>query len=57
MRRLLDWATTLPFLGYLQAFGRYDFGLGSATSVITVLLVVVLALVYVRSIRREESES
>ncbi|PYF99311.1 carbohydrate ABC transporter membrane protein 1, CUT1 family [Georgenia satyanarayanai] len=49
--------TTLPFLGYLQAFGRYDFGLGSATSVITVLLVVVLALVYVRSIRREESES
>lgn len=48
--------TTLPFLGYLQAFGRYDFGLGSATSVITVGFVVVLALVYARSIRREETE-
>lgn len=48
--------TTLPFLGYLQAFGRYDFGLGSATSVITVLLVLVLALIYARSIRREEKE-
>lgn len=48
--------TTLPFLGYLQAFSRYDFGLGSATSVITVLFVIVLALVYARSIRREETE-
>lgn len=48
---------TLPFLGYLQAFVRYDFGLGSATSVFTVLFVIVLAVVYARSIRREESES
>jgi len=48
---------TLPFLGYLQAFVRYDFGLGSATSVVTVLGVLVLAAVYARSIRREESES
>ena len=48
---------TLPFLGYLQAFVRYDFGLGSATSVVTVLGVLVLAFVYARSIRREESES
>src|SRR5690625_54145 len=48
--------TTLPFLGYLQAFARYDFGLGSATSVITVAFVIVLALVYARSIRREENE-
>jgi multiple sugar transport system permease protein len=48
---------TMPFLGYLQAFVRYDFGLGSATSVVTVLGVLVLAAVYARSIRREESES
>ena len=48
--------TTLPFLGYLQAFTRYDFGLGSATSAITVAFVIVLALVYSRSIRREEAE-
>jgi multiple sugar transport system permease protein len=36
---------------------RFDFGLGSATSVVTVLFVLVLAAVYARSIRREESES
>ncbi|MFI2755065.1 carbohydrate ABC transporter permease [Cellulomonas sp. P22] len=48
---------TLPFLGYIQAFVRYDFGLGAATSVVTVLLVLVMAVIYARSIRREESES
>ncbi|MBO1752642.1 sugar ABC transporter permease [Actinotalea sp. BY-33] len=48
---------TLPFLGYMQAFVRYDFGLGAATSVAAVLGVLVLAAVYARSIRREESES
>ncbi|HEX5333383.1 MAG TPA: sugar ABC transporter permease [Cellulomonas sp.] len=48
---------TLPFLGYLQAFVRYDFGRGAATSVLAVVLVLVLAAVYARSIRREESES
>lgn len=47
---------TLPFLGYLQAFVRYDYGLGSATAVITVLMVLVLAFVYARSVRKEESE-
>ncbi|HEX7105556.1 MAG TPA: sugar ABC transporter permease [Acidothermaceae bacterium] len=48
---------TLPFLGYLQAFARYDFGLGAATSVFTVAFVLVLAVVYARSIRREERAS
>jgi len=47
---------TLPFLGYLQAFVRYDFGLGASTSVVTVLGVLVLAVVYARSIRREEGD-
>ncbi len=45
---------TLPFLGYLQAFARYDFGLGAATSVFAVLGVIVLAVFYARSIFREE---
>lgn len=47
---------TLPFLGYLQAFVRYDFGLGSSTAVIAVLFVIVLAVIYARSVRKEESD-
>jgi multiple sugar transport system permease protein len=47
---------TLPFLGYLQAFVRYDFGLGSSTALIAVLFVIVLAVVYARSVRKEELE-
>lgn len=47
---------TLPFLGYLQAFVRYDFGLGAATSVIAALIVVVLAVLYARSVRKEETD-
>ncbi|MBO9567980.1 MAG: sugar ABC transporter permease [Cellulomonas iranensis] len=46
---------TLPFLGYLQAFVRYDYGLGAATSVVAVLGVLVLAVLYARSIRKEEA--
>lgn len=47
---------TLPFLGYLQAFQRYDYGLGSATSVIALALVLILAVVYARSVLEEEKE-
>jgi multiple sugar transport system permease protein len=47
---------TLPFLGYLQAFVRYDFGLGASTAVIAVLFVIVLAVVYARSVRNEEAD-
>lgn len=47
---------TLPFLGYLQAFSRYDFGLGASTSVVAVAVVLVLAVLYARSIRKEETE-
>jgi multiple sugar transport system permease protein len=46
---------TLPFLGYLQAFSRFNFGLGAATSVIAVLIVLVMAILYAHSIHREES--
>lgn len=48
---------TLPFLGYLQAFVRYDYGLGAATSAMAVVGVLVLAVLYARSIRREEADS
>ncbi len=46
---------TLPFLAYLQAFVRYDFGLGAATSLIAGALVVLLAIAYARNVRKEES--
>lgn len=48
---------TVPFLGYLQAFIRYDYGLGAATSVLAVVLVLVLAVVYARSVWREEKSA
>ncbi|MCH8559233.1 carbohydrate ABC transporter permease [Nesterenkonia sp. DZ6] len=47
---------TLPFLGYLQAFNQYDYGLGAATSFVAVLGVFALAGAYAWSIRREEGE-
>lgn len=48
--------TTLPFLGYIQAFIRFDFGLGSATAVIAALMVAALAVLYSRSVRSEEKD-
>lgn len=47
---------TLPFLGYLQAFVQYDYGKGAATAVLAALLVIVLAVVYARSVNKEENE-
>ncbi|PKQ18758.1 MAG: hypothetical protein CVT68_01730 [Actinobacteria bacterium HGW-Actinobacteria-8] len=49
--------TTLPFLGYIQAFVRFNFGLGASTAVVAVLMVIVLAVLYARSVRREEAHS
>lgn len=49
--------TTLPFLGYVQAFVRFDFGLGASTAVVAVLMVIILAVLYARSVRREETHS
>lgn len=45
---------TLPFLGYLQAFQRYDYGLGSSTSVLAMVLVFALAALYAAHIVKEE---
>lgn len=46
---------TLPFLGFLQAFARFNFGYGAATSVLAVVGVAILAVIYARSIRNEEA--
>lgn len=48
--------TTLPFLGYLQAFTRLDFGKGSASALMVVGILLVLAFIYARSVRKEEQD-
>jgi multiple sugar transport system permease protein len=47
--------TTLPYLAYKQSFGALNFGVGAATAVITVVMVVLFSLVYLWLIRAEES--
>jgi multiple sugar transport system permease protein len=47
-------STTLPFLAYRLAFQSYQYSLGAATAVVSVLIVFVLAFVYIRQARREE---
>lgn len=46
--------TTLPFLSYQQSFISYDYGLGSATSVIGLLIVLVIGLLYAWDTSRKE---
>jgi ABC-type sugar transport system permease subunit len=46
--------TTLPFLSYTQAFTERDYGMGSATAVISLAIVAALAVVYTRTTRRED---
>jgi multiple sugar transport system permease protein len=48
-----DATSTLPYLSYSQAFVQHDYGLGSATGIIALAIVAVLAVVYVRSTRSE----
>lgn len=48
-----DATSTLPYLSYSQAFVQHDYGLGSATGIIALVIVAVLAVVYVRSTRSE----
>jgi multiple sugar transport system permease protein len=45
---------TLPFLGYSEAFTQYQYGLGSAISVIAGIFIIVVAIVYSRSVFRQE---
>jgi multiple sugar transport system permease protein len=48
--------TTLPFLSYRLTFVNYRFGLGSAVALLTIAVVAVLAILYVRITRRAESK-
>jgi multiple sugar transport system permease protein len=45
---------TLPFLGYSLAFTQYQYGLGSAVSVVAGAIILVIAFVYSRSVFRQE---
>jgi len=47
-------STTLPFLAYRLAFQAYQYSLGAATAVVSVLIVLGLAAVYIRQVRAEE---
>ena len=50
-------STTLPFLAYRLAFQSYQYSLGAATAVVTVLIVLVMAAVYIRQVRTEEQRA
>ncbi|MFF5233376.1 carbohydrate ABC transporter permease [Dactylosporangium sp. NPDC000521] len=50
-------STTLPFLAYSEAFLTLDYGRGAATALIALAVVVVLALIYSRDVRRTEEEA
>lgn len=47
--------TTLPYLGYANAFTDFDFGLGAAIAVMSMVVVGVLAVGYLRASGREDS--
>lgn len=47
-------STTLPFLAYRLAFQSYRYSIGAATAIVSVLIVLVLAFVYLRQVRLEE---
>ncbi len=47
-------STTLPFLRYRLAFELYKYSQGAAVALITVGIVVVLAVLYLRQVRQEE---
>ncbi|MBU5421768.1 sugar ABC transporter permease [Cellulomonas hominis] len=50
-------STTLPFLAYAQAFLTLDYGRGAATALMALVVVVALALVYARDVRKTEGEA
>jgi ABC-type sugar transport system permease subunit len=43
-----------PYLAYREAFQVYKYGVGAATAVIAVLIVLVMAGVYMRQVRAEQ---
>jgi multiple sugar transport system permease protein len=47
-------STTMPFLSYRLSFVNFKYGLGATVAVFTILIVVALAIVFVRSTERTE---
>ena len=47
--------TTLPYLGYQQAFKFYEFGQGSFTATLSLVIVLFLSAVYLRMNRKEQT--
>jgi multiple sugar transport system permease protein len=45
--------TTLPFLGYRQAFRFFEFGIAAAIAALTMLLIAGVVIVYVRAVRAQ----
>ena len=50
-------STTLPYLAYRLAFQSHQFSLGAATAVIAVVIVLGLAVVYLRQVRAEQQHT
>lgn len=48
--------TTLPYLAFVQSFIRYDYGLGAATAVVSLAVVLVIGLFYARDARARDGE-
>ncbi len=47
-------STTIPYLAYIEAFIKLNYGQGAATALLGLVVVVVLALIYARDTRRNE---
>jgi multiple sugar transport system permease protein len=47
-------STTLPYLAYREAFKVYQYSIGAATAVIAVLIVLGIAVVYLRQVNAEQ---
>ncbi len=47
-------STTLPYLAYREAFQVYQYSVGAATAVIAVLVVLGIAVIYLRQLRAEQ---
>ncbi|MEN0070120.1 MAG: sugar ABC transporter permease, partial [Propionicimonas sp.] len=47
-------STTVPYLAYVEAFIKLDYGSGAAAALLALAVVVPFALVYARDVRRTE---
>lgn len=47
-------SATVPYLAYVQAFVKLDYGSGAATALLALIVVLPFALIYARDVRRNE---